>query len=115
MEIIRKIRIYNSVSCGISLRISYGISHGYLTEYLTDISWNILQISHGISYGYLTEYLTEYLPSGCGLFSLRNLYVYTCVTGFLYDREFVVPPIFNYLIGAKNVEIRLVCTLDMLA
>ena len=67
MEIIREIRIYKSVSCGISLRISNGISHG-------------------IFYGYLTEYLTEYLSSGCGLFSLRNLYVYTYVTGFLYDR-----------------------------
>ena len=27
-----------------------------------------------------------------------------------YIDQFVVPPIFNYLIGAKNVEIRPVCT-----
>ena len=29
-----------------------------------------------------------------------------------YIDQFVVPPIFNYLIGAKNVEIRLVRTFD---
>ena len=99
VEIIRKIRIYKSVSCGISLRnilrisngISYGISYGYLTEYLTEylngyLTEYLTEYLNGISHGYLTEYLTEYLSSGCGLFSLRNIYVYTYVTGFLYGR-----------------------------
>ena len=30
----------------------------------------------------------------------------------VYIDQFVVPPIFHYLIGAKDVEIRLVCTFN---
>ena len=92
-------------------RISHGyltdisrISHGYLTDisriYLTDISrishgylTDISRISHGyltgisrISHGYLTEYLNGVQVSSHGLFSSRDLYVYTYVTGFLCDR-----------------------------
>ena len=59
------------------LRISHGISYGYFTGYLTDIS----RISHGIYYG-----ISYGISSSYGLFSLRKLYVYTYVTGFLYDR-----------------------------
>ena len=104
VEIIREIRIYKirelryilRISYGYLteyltdiLRISHGISYGYLTEYLTDISRNISRISHGylgISHGYFTEYLNVIQVSSHGLFSSRNLYVYTYVTGFLCDR-----------------------------
>ena len=67
-------------------RITNGIFHGYVTEYLTEYL-------NGIFYGYLTEYLTECLngiSSSYGLFSLRNLYVCTYSTGFLYDRDLIL-------------------------